>query len=325
MSKLEDAWPTETPPPDFSGRVLDAWMRERAGEPSTRIAEPSTDDSSAGRGPSPTFSSVPPTQGPGRPTLIADPTTSADPASQTRAALDEGARSRHAPVRSTWRRDAGVFAAGFGFAAAAAIALWFALGRAPREGGIQPEPIATVRSEPTGSAPPLRPAGSTPPGPSAAPSAAILSVPAIASGRRLPCERRLETECKCRPNDPTCDCPVACPDLDIGDPPREKLTAKEVEEIVAAERDGLDECADPTERFPVTAQLELRITRAGSVAGIAVSGVDDHPALAACITLRAAMWRFPNAQNSVTVSVPLVFREVPPQIYPTPTPQPSAS
>lgn len=161
--------------------------------------------------------------------------------------------------------------------------------------------------------------------PSAVPSAAILSVPPIASGRRLPCERLVETECKCLPNDPTCACLVPCPDLDIGDPPRERLTGAEVEEIVAAERDGLDECTDPTERFPVTALLELRITRAGSVAGITVSGVDDHPSLAACITLRAAMWRFPNAQSSVTVSVPLVFREVPAQIYPTAIPQPSAS
>ena len=264
MSKLEENWKAQSPRADFSGRVLDAWMREE------------------GRA----------------------------------AAVDVSPRGGSLPARPSRIRDVVVFASGFAFAAAAAVLVWIAISRARNDATIRSEDLA--RAPASGAWAPSAADRATPP----VASADHITLRPITQGRPPHCAAPPSPACLCDPKDPLCGCEGSdCPNRAIGSPPRERLDAAEVEEIVSMGKMDLDaDCVRPNTKAPADVSVELSITKNGWVKGIVISGADDDPDLSTCVETHASLWLFPKALHDTSARLTLVFGSG----SATPTPSSSA-
>ncbi len=217
-----------------------------------------------------------------------------------------GRESAAVPRRSR-ARDVVLFSLGASLAACAALALWFSLRRKPLPEPIRPDDrrvaaTASASSEPI-------PTAAAGPAPRPVGSADVLTVAPIEKDKQPPCKSQKVPNCTCQPTDPLCDCtPPNCPDLRVGDPPRERLGAAEVGAIVAMHKAELDnDCLPLMEKplGPVT--VTLGIAKSGRVNRVIVDGADDNPPFMTCLMTRVSNWEFPAALQSASASVPLVF------------------
>lgn len=93
------------------------------------------------------------------------------------------------------------------------------------------------------------------------------------------------------------------------------LSHAEVRKIVSAQRGSLDRrCWQPAllsapAGAPSTVRVSVTLTIAptGQVRSVETSGAPKHPGLGKCVSDAVSLWRFPKAEGSTTVTVPLVF------------------